>query len=684
MPSYSTAAIRNIALVGATGAGKTTLIEALLAAAGAIRQKGSVQRGTTRCDYLPQERALLHSLKAAVVNLDHEGRHLNLVDTPGAPDLIGRALAVLPAAETVAVVIDARSGPDLVARRMLEWAERRGLDRLIILNHIDGEEVDLAARLAEIQAAFGSRCLPLNLPALHRRQVIDCYFAADGAATDFSSVAEAHTRIKDQVVELDTELMELYLEQGEQISPEQLHDPFERALREGHLIPVCFTAAETGAGIGELLRVFAELMPNPTEGIPPLFLRGEGAAGEPVHFAPDPAQHALAHVFKLTIDPFLGRLAMFRIHQGTITRDSQLYIGDARKPFRVAHLLKMQGKDAVEIDMGIPGDICAVAKIEGIEFDAVLHDSHDEDHIRLQTMEFPLPMQGLAIAARNRGDEQKLSDALHKLAAEDPSMRIEHNHALNETVLRALGELHLRILLDDLKERFHVEVDTSPPKVPYRETVTALAEGHHRHKKQTGGAGQFGEVFLRVRPLPRGAGFSFVDAVVGGAIPRQFLPAVEKGIRQALQTGVIAGYGMHDVEVTVHDGKYHPVDSKEVAFVTAGRKAFIDAVRKAHPVILEPIVNLEITAPSAKVGDLTRDLAGKRARINDTIALGGGYTAISAQVPMSELNGYQSHLKSITGGAGTFAIELSHYDPMPGKAQEALIAAHKPVDSEEA
>ncbi|MGH8534533.1 MAG: elongation factor G, partial [Gammaproteobacteria bacterium] len=548
MAGYTTQDIRNIALVGHAGAGKTTLVEAILERAGAIKTAGAVERGNTVSDYDPLEKAHQHSLHSTVLGFDYQGKHLNLIDTPGYPDFIGRALSVLAAVETAAIIVNAQTGVQMVTQRMMEWARARELDRLIVINHIDAENVDLLGCLEQIRRVFGDECLPINLPADNGRSVVDCFFEPSAETTDFSSVAEAHTRLIDQVVEVDDALMELYLEQGQALDAEQLHDPFEKALREGHLIPVCFVSARTGAGLAELLDILVKLMPNPLEGNPPAFLKGEGAGAERVEIAPDPARHALAHVFKVTIDPFVGRLGMFRIHQGTITKDSQLFIGDGRKPFKVGHLFKLLGKESSEIPAGIPGDICAVAKVDEIHFDAVLHDSHEEDHIHLKSVSFPLPMHGLAIAAKSRGDEQRLSDTLHKLEAEDPSARVEHNTALNETVLRGLGDLHVRVLLETMKERFHVEVETRPPKIAYRETVTAPSEGHHRHKKQTGGAGQFGEVFLRVRPLDRGEGYRFVDAVVGGVIPRQFIPAVEKGILQAIQEGVIAGYQIQDLE----------------------------------------------------------------------------------------------------------------------------------------
>jgi elongation factor G len=678
MATYGTEDIRNIALVGQAGAGKTTLVEALLCEAGVLKQKGAVDKGTTVCDFDPQEKAHGHSLDCAVVSVDYRGGHINLIDTPGYPDFLARALAVLPAVETCAVVVSAATGVDRVTQRFMDVAKERGLDRLIIVNKIDVEPGQLAALLEKIRQVFGPECLPINLPAGNGTEVVDCFFQPGGKPTDFMSVAEAHTHIVDQVVELDENLMERYLEQGQELDPGQLHDPFERALREGHLVPVCFVSAETGAGVAELLEIFARLMPNPLEGNPPRFLKGEGAAAEPIGIVPDPRRHALAHVFKVNIDPFIGRLGIFRIHQGTIAKDSQLFVGDGRKPFKVAHLFKLQGKDHVEIPRGVPGDICAVAKVDEIHFDAVLHDSHDEDHIHLLPMALPEPMLGLAIEAKSRGDEQKISDALHKLHAEDPGVRIEHNAALNETVIRGQGELHLRVVLERLRDRYHADVTTRPPRIPYRETITVPAEGHHRHKKQTGGAGQFGEVFLRVEPLPRGAGFEFVDAVVGGVIPRQFIPAVEKGVRQAYEQGAIAGYRMQDIRVTVHDGKHHPVDSKEVAFVTAGRKAFLDAFNKAKPVVLEPIVEVHVSAPNGSVGDVTADLSGKRGRISNTEALDGNQTVISCQVPLSEIDGYQSRLKSLTGGAGSFSMTFSHYEPVPARTQKQLMDEYRP------
>jgi elongation factor G len=674
MPKFSPEMIRTVALVGHGAAGKTSLAEALLHRAGAIGTMGSVEKGSTVCDFDALEKTYQHSLNTALVHFTAGDTRIHLVDTPGLPDFVGRAIGALPGVETAAIIINAQNGIEMITHRMMQWAAKRDRCRMIIVSKIDAENVDLAELVSQIQATFGKECLPINLPAENGKRVVDCFFNPSGTA-DFSSVEEAHQALIDQVVEVDEALMAKYLEQGD-VSPAELHAPFEQALREGHLIPICFVSARNGAGIGELLDIFVKLMPNPTEGNPPQFLKGEGEAATPIRAEPDPGKHVLAHVFKVLIDPFVGKVGVFRVHQGTITKDTQLFIGDGRKPFKVSHPYLLQGKDFIETDALVPGDIGAVAKVEEIHFDAVLHDSHDEDHIHLLPLEFPIPMHSLAVEPKRRGDEQRISEALHKLCAEDPTFKVAHQTQSNETVVSGLGDLHMRYIMDRLQSQYHVEVSTKPPRIPYRETITAKAEGHHRHKKQTGGAGQFGEVYLRVEPLKRGSGFEFVDAVKGGVIPNQFLPAVEKGVRQVLDAGPVAGYPVQDVRVTVYDGKHHPVDSKEVAFISAGKRAFMDAIAKARPIILEPIVNIEITAPEPSMGDIAGDISAKRGQISGTDAAAPGTVAIKAQVPLSELNNYQARLKSVTAGQGSYSLELSHYEPVPPNVQKDLAASH--------
>lgn len=673
---YSPEAIRTIALVGHAGCGKTSLVEALLHRGGAIHTPGSVERGTTVCDFDPLERKYHHSLSSALAHLHYLDTRIYLLDTPGYADFSGLSISALPAVETAAIVINAQTGIEMTTRRMMAWAQERKLCRMIVVNGIDGEKVDLPALLTQIQEAFGKECLPINLPAQRGHQVVDCFFNPAGEA-DFLSVDAAHTALVDQVVEIDPALMELYLEQGEAISPEQLHEPFERALREGHLVPVCFTSAANGAGIAELLDVFVRLLPNPMEGNPPLYYRDAGGRQQVARAEPAPDKHVLAHVFKIVIDPYIGKMAVFRVHQGTIRRDSQLYIGDGRQPFRVAHLMMLQGKEHVDVPQAGPGDICATAKVDEIGFDAVLHDAAEDGNIHLSPLDFPTPIYGLAIEPARRGNEQRLWEVLQKLTAEDPCLIIDHPDSTNETVVRGLGELHLRVMLERLAEQYKLEVVTRPPKIAYRETIGTKAEGHYRHKKQTGGAGQFGEVMLRVEPLPRGAGFEFVDAVKGGAIPGQFMPAVEKGVLQVINSGPLAGFPMQDVRVTVFDGKSHPVDSKEVAFVSAGRKAFIDAVLKARPVLLEPIVDIEVMTPETAMGDIIGDLSAKRGQVHGTRTAAGNAVVVAGQVPLSELNDYQSRLNAIAGGHGHYTIQLSHYDPVSPAQQERMASQYK-------
>ena len=675
--SHSTESIRNIALAGHAGAGKTTLLEALLHAGGTIQMAGTIERGNTVSDFDPMEKERGHSIQATIASIDHADCHVNLIDTPGYTDFRGPTLSALTAVETCAIVVNASNGIEHTTRRMMHHARERGLARLLVINRIDAE-CDLAALTAELREEFGSECLPINLPAEGASAVVDCFFKPEGTA-DFSSVAEAHQQIIDQVVEINEKLMNRYLDLGEKaLKDQELHDAFEQCLREGHLVPICFVSARTGAGVAELLALIERLLPNPCEGNPPPFVKGDGAGAKSITAVADAEKHVIADVFKIANDPFVGKLSIFRIYQGSVRKDTQLFIDDGKKPFKVGHLFRIHGKDHTEIDVAVAGDIAAVAKVDDIHFDAVLHDSHDEDQIHLKPLDFPQPMFGLAIEPAHKGQEQKLATALARLGEEDPCFRVEHNTELNETLIRGLSDLHLKLTLERMKERYGVEVTTHRPSIAYRETISGKAEGHHRHKKQTGGAGQFGEVFLRVEPLARGSGFEFDDEIKGGAIPGQFIPAIEKGVRMVLEHGAVAGYHMQDIRVVVTDGKFHSVDSKEVAFIAAGKKAFLDAVGKAKPLLLEPIVNMDVNVPETHMGDVTGGLAGKRARIHGTDSARGGERVIKAQVPLAEVADYQIELKAMTGGRGRYTIEFSHYEPVPAHVQRQLVNAYKP------
>jgi elongation factor G len=691
MPSRAPSDIRTIVLVGGSGGGKTTLTERLLFATGATKRMGTIGEGNTVSDYTDEEKHHKHSLQPALVHLEYEGHLVNLIDTPGLLDFSGHAIACFPAAETIAIVIDPLKGIDSVARKMMSVAQQRRIPRMIIVNKIDESHIDLPGLVEQIRETFGSTCLPINLPKQHGAMVVNVFEHdgndAAGNTTDFSSVREAHKRIVEQVIEIDDELTMAYLEKGEgSFDPAKLHAAFEKCLGDAHLVPICFVSAKTGAGADDLLHVFASLCPSPLEVNPPEFVRREHEDGPELewHADPNPAGKLLAHIFRVVSDPFLGKIAMFRVHQGTLRAKHDVLVNASKKPVRIGHVFVVQGKEHFEATEFGPGAIGAIAKVDELHLNDVLHDSHELDSVHLDPLPLPRPLYGLAVELKNHADETKFSALMHKLMAEDPCLKLERIAATKQTVLRGLGELHLRIVLEKLKNA-GIQVTTTPPRVAYKETVTGPAEGHHRHKKQTGGAGQFGEVTLSVEPLEADhqGGFEFVNDTVGGSIPRQFLPAVEKGVRQVLDAGAIAGYPLTGVRVRVTDGKYHDVDSKEIAFIAAGKWAFIDAIRKARPVLLEPYVTLEVTAPSRSMGDIVAHISTKRGRVQSSELISTDVCMVKAVAPQGELQNYTTELVSMTGGAGTYTMEYSHDERTPPQVQQSVIAAFKPHHPEE-
>lgn len=688
MPTYTTADIRNIAITGHGGAGKTTLVDMILFASGAVNRKGLVTDGSSFSDFEKEEKEHVHSIFSTIVHMDVDGKRINIIDTPGSPDLIGQGLQVLPAIETMMVVINAVSGIEVVTRRMMEAGKLLGMPRAIVINKIDLPEVKLAELVDKIQKTFGSECLPFNLPQNGGKSVVDVIRAPE-EESDLGPVKPFHAAVMDSIVEMDEDIMEKYLG-GDEPDESHLHQALVRAMAEGHIVPIFFTDAKDSVGVKELIDAICKHFPSPLEARPWPMLHAEG---EERDFNYDESKEGglLAHVFKVTTDPFVGKLALFRVHQGKATGMTQALLGHARKPIKLGHLFHMQGKDHAEAQEVIAGDIAAVAKIEELHAGDILRDDPKAALLKPKPITYPTPMFGLAITPKARGDEQKISVHLTKLAEEDPTFIWHTDKQTHEIVVNGLGELHLRLTLERMGNR-GVHVDTKPPKIAYRETIQVKADGHHRHKKQTGGSGQFGEVFLSVEPLPEdspaaksrgGSGLEIVNEIFGGTIPGQFIPAVEKGIHDLMEQGPVAGYPIQDVRVAITDGKHHPVDSKEIAFRTAGRLAFKDAMLKAKPVLLEPIVNMEVTVPEDKMGAITGDLSGKRGRIQGTDMLPGGFAVVKAQAPLSEVMQYQSQLKSVTGGQGSFVMEFSHYEPAPPLIQHSVASAYQPKAEEE-
>ena len=673
--------IRNIILTGQSGVGKTTLSERLLFDTGEISRLGTVEDGSTVSDWRETEKHHHHSLYTTVMHFEHEGHTVNLIDAPGTPDFIGHSIAAFPAIETVCVVIDASKGIEPVTRRMMTVAKARNLPRMVIINKMDESGADLGMLTEEIRETFGAECLPVNLPKADLSDVVPVFDEQVDEPTAFGSEPEAHEAIVEQIVEMQDDLMTQYLEEGgdANLDKQKVHDAFEAAMRDGHIVPVCYCSGKTGAGIKSLLHVISSLLPSPLEGNPRPFVRETEGAEAEFHAEADSEKPVLAHVFKVTTDKHVGKLGVFRVHQGTVRAKTELIVDDHKKPVRIGHLIKRQGKDHEEVEALGPGDIGAVTKIDELHFDATLHQGHDMDSVHLRALPLPKPMFGLAIVLKNHADETKFGSAIHKMMEEDPCLILDRIAATKQTVLRGLGETHLRVVMERLKEEAGIELVTSQPKVAYKETIRGTAEGSHRHKKQTGGSGQFGEVHLRVSPLAEdaenGDGLEFMNSTVGGSIPKQFMPAIEKGIRQALIGGAVAGYPMTGVRVEVTDGKYHPVDSKEIAFITAGKRAFIEAVTKAKPALLEPFVMVEITAPAQYMGDLTGDISTRRGRVQDTLILPGDRCTVVAQAPLAELQNYTTELKSMTHGSGSFTMDYSHDEPCPPQVQQEVIAA---------
>jgi elongation factor G len=661
--------IRNIVILGHGGSGKTSLAEVMLHKTGATNRLGSVDDKTSICDYYDEEKEHQHSIQSAIVNIQHAGKLINIIDTPGYPDFIGPSIKSIPAAETAIIVISAAAGIETNTRKMVDLASKADMPRLIVINKMDSENVSIPELISNIQATFGTQCRCANLPGADKASIIDCINNESGDSP-VMDVAQAHTELIESVIEADDDLMESYLG-GEEIPAEKIASVFVEALKAGTLTPIVFTDARKGTGVQELLDMIVNYTPSPTQAKPTVLKDGENST----ELSSDPAGPLAGMVFRIGFDPRSNmKYSSIRIFSGTIKADTHLLRNDGKKSIRPGHILKSQGGENKEIDAGVAGDIITLAKLEELKTGDLLHDGKVSGKFEMPAV--PEPMFSLALEPATRGDEQKIGTALEKLCEEDPCFKISRDTQTKELVANGLGDLHLRIMLEKMKTRYKLTVTTKEPKIPYRETITAKAEGHYRHKKQSGGAGQFGEVYLRVEPAERNSepSLQYSWDIFGGSIPGQFEPAVAKGVNDVMKSGVVAGFPLQDVKVSVYDGKHHPVDSKEVAFRAAGKGAFIDAVQKARAALLEPIVDMEVTIPAENMGDIAGDMASKRGRVIGQDMLPGNYIVVKAQVPLSEVTQYNSQLKSVTGGRGSYSMALSHYEIVPPNVQQQIIA----------
>lgn len=670
--------LRNIVLLGHASAGKTSLAEAILHKSGATNRLGSVDDKSSISDFDDEEKERGHSIYSSLLHATYGGKTLNLIDTPGYPDFIGAALTSIPAADTAITVISAASGIEINTRKHFAAATAGNKARIIVINKMDSDNTDLKELISQIQETFGPQCRCANLPSTDKKSVIDCIKnnAGDSPVMD---VSQANTDLVESVIEADDDIMESYLG-GETIAPEKILEVFVKALTSGTVVPIVFTDAKNEIGITELLDMIVACGPSPTQVNCPVLVSGENRT----EVKPDPDGPLAGLVFRIGYDPRSNmKYASIRIFSGKLDAGTQLHINDAKKAIRPGHPLQMQGGDTSEVEAGTCGGIITLAKIDELSNGDLVHDGSFEGKFELTPV--PKPMFALALEPASRGDESKISSALEKLCDEDACFTVTRDSQTKELVINGLGDLHLRIILAKMEKRYKVSVNTKPPKIPYRETITANADGHYRHKKQSGGAGQFGEVYLRVEPAERDSDPSLVFSwdIFGGSIPGQYEPAILKGIHDVMENGAVAGFPMQDVKVSVYDGKHHPVDSKEVAFRAAGKGAFIDALEKAKPVLLEPIVNIEVTVPSDNMGDITGDMASRRGRITGQDMLPGGMIVIKAQVPLSEVANYNSQLKSVTGGQGSYSMELSHYEPTPPNVQQQVVAQYAKKKEEE-
>ena len=686
MKVYDAASIRNVAVVGHGGSGKTQLVSALLFDAGMVNRLGKVDEGNTVTDYDEEEIARKHTLSASLAYAEWNKTKINLIDTPGFGNFFSDARAALQVADGALVIVDAVGGVEVQTEKAWAACEEQQLPRLVVVNRLDRERASLERTLENVRLTLNRTIVPIQLPIgeeKHFSGVVDlvamkAYTSANDGSGKVSegavpaNMAEAANSAREALIEMvaeaDEALMEKFFEAGT-LTQEELVKGLATATRASKIFPLVCTSGLANIGAQALMDAILSYLPSPADR--PF---SAVANGETVSKTADEKAPYAAFVFKTVADQFAGRITLFRVYQGCLKADSTVTNATQGTPERLGHLIALQGKTPTNVPELKAGDLGAVAKLKDTKTNDTLADK--AAGITFAKIAFPEPVLSYAIEPKSRGDEDKISTAMHRLEEEDATIRYQRDPQTHELLLAGQGQMHIEVTVAKLKRRFGVEVLLKPPRIPYRETITARVEAHGRHKKQTGGHGQFGDCKIKMEPLPRGSEFEFVDDIFGGSIPRQFVPAVEKGIQESRLRGYLAGYPVVDFRVTLYDGSYHDVDSNELSFKTAGWLAFKDGMSRAKPTLLEPIMNVEIYAPGDNAGDLMGDLNGRRGRISGMEAR-GATTVIKAQVPMSEMLTYEQHLTSVTGGRGSYHMEYSHYDEVPNHLQTKIIATYK-------
>lgn len=671
MIPYETKDIRTIALLGHGASGKTSLVESMLFKAGATTRLGSVENGTSVADYDPDAKEKRHSIDSSILHCNWKGREINIIDTPGYADFIRDTITSLVAAETALITISAMDGIQVNTRKLWDMACQSGLGKIIVVTKIDGENIDYQALLESIKNTLGNICVPLVLPigTGHGFQGVVSLFELPNPLPDgvIGDAHAAHDALIEAVVSADDALMGKYLD-GKEIDLIALQSCFMKAVAGGNVVPILCCSNKKVLGIEDILDAVANFSSSPLEGLKRTAI--DMQTNQEITLDSSKDTPFSAYVFKSVIDPFVGKLSYFKVVSGKLDGEMSFYNMTSKKIDKAGHIYRVFGKEQQPVSKAIPGDIIAVSKLEDMHISDTICDT--KHPVKFPEITFPTPMSSLAVVPISKGAEKKISECLHKLTEEDKTFRISHDALTNELVITGMSTLHLQVMINRLKRRFGVEVESHTPKIPYKETITAKAQAQYKHKKQSGGHGQYGEVHIKIEPLPRGSGFEFVDDIVGGAIPRQYIPAVEKGIREVLDKGILIGHPIVDLRVRLFYGSYHDVDSSEAAFKTAASHAFQDAFNHAKPVLLEPIVNIEVTIPAKFMGEITGNLSSHRGHIKGMDSL-GDLQVVRASIPMTSITNYETELKSMTGGQGSFTMEFSHYDVVPAHLMQSII-----------